>query len=107
MIQGKINPMKSLMGPVQMAKLFGEKWEWKRFWSLVGILSLILAFMNLLPIPALDGGHVLFLLIEMAIGRALPDRFMYVIQVIGMIILFALIAFIFGIDIIATIRGNG
>lgn len=99
MFSGKINPAKSVMGPIQMTKLFGSEWNWERFWQITGLLSLILAFMNLLPIPALDGGHVLFLLVEMIIGRALPDKFMYVMQIIGMIILFTLMAFIFGVDI--------
>jgi regulator of sigma E protease len=58
--------------------------------------------MNLLPIPALDGGHVFFLLIEMIIRRPLPEKFMYVMQVIGMVILLALMVFIFGNDIIQS-----
>ena len=99
MFSGKINPAKSVMGPIQMTKLFGAEWDWQRFWQITGLLSLILAFMNLLPIPALDGGHVLFLLVEMVIGRALPEKFMYVMQIVGMIILFTLMAFIFGVDI--------
>ena len=104
MFSGKINPAKSVMGPIQMTKLFGAVWDWERFWQITGLLSLILAFMNLLPIPALDGGHVLFLLVEMVIGRALPEKFMYVMQVIGMVILFALMAFIFGVDILSFFK---
>ncbi|MFY0643166.1 MAG: RIP metalloprotease RseP [Bacteroidia bacterium] len=104
MFSGKIDPTKSVMGPIQMTKLFGAVWDWERFWQITGLLSLILAFMNLLPIPALDGGHVLFLLVEMAIGRALPEKFMYVMQVIGMIILFGLMAFIFGVDILSFFK---
>lgn len=104
MFNGKINPTKSVMGPIQMTKLFGSVWDWQRFWQITGLLSLILAFMNLLPIPALDGGHVLFLLVEMVIGRPLPDKFMYVMQVVGMIILFTLMAFIFGVDILSFFK---
>jgi regulator of sigma E protease len=58
--------------------------------------------MNLLPIPALDGGHVVFLLIEMVIRRPLPEKFMYVMQMIGMFILLALMVFVFGNDIFQT-----
>lgn len=104
MITGKIDATKSVMGPIQMTRLFGAQWDWQNFWRITGILSFILAFMNLLPIPALDGGHVLFLLIEMVIGRPLPDKFMYVMQVIGMIILFSLMAFIFGVDIFSFFK---
>lgn len=104
MITGKIDATKSVMGPIQMTRLFGAQWDWQNFWRITGILSFILAFMNLLPIPALDGGHVLFLIIEMIIGRPLPDKFMYVMQIIGMIILFSLMAFIFGVDIFSFIK---
>ena len=104
LITGKINPTKSLMGPIQMTKLFGPVWDWQKFWALTGLFSLILAFMNILPIPALDGGHVLFLLIEMIIGRPLPDKFMYAMQIVGMVILFSLMAFVFGIDILSFFR---
>ena len=98
-VRGEIDPSKSLMGPIRLATFFGGDWNWERFWSLTGILSLILAFMNLLPIPALDGGHALFLFIEMIIGRPLGDKFMQVTQVIGMVILLALMIFVFGNDI--------
>ncbi len=99
MFSGKIDPTKSMMGPFQLATVFGDQWEWQRFWAITGLLSLLLAFMNLLPIPALDGGHVLFLLVEMVIRRPLSEKFMYVMQVIGMVILIALMVFIFGNDI--------
>jgi regulator of sigma E protease len=62
------------------------------------MLSFILAFMNLLPIPALDGGHVLFLLVEMVRRKPLPEKVMYYFQVVGMVILFALMGFIIFID---------
>src|SRR5690606_10832705 len=63
--KGDVRADKALSGPVGIAKMFGTEVNWLRFWSLVGMLSMALAFMNLLPIPALDGGHVLFLLVEM------------------------------------------
>ena len=99
MFKGELDPRKSLGGPLQIGIMFGDQWDWERFWGFTAMISIVLAFMNLLPIPALDGGHVLFLLVEMIIRRPLPEKFMYVMQVIGMIILFALMIFIFGNDI--------
>jgi regulator of sigma E protease len=96
---GEANASKSLSGPIGIAKQFGGTWDWRKFWNLTGLLSVILAFMNILPIPALDGGHVLFLLIEMVSGRPLPEKFLHVMQMIGMFILLALMVFIFGNDI--------
>ncbi len=96
---GNADASKSLSGPIGIAQQFGGTWDWHRFWNLTGLLSVILAFMNLLPIPALDGGHVVFLLIEMVIRRPLPEKFLHVMQMIGMIILLALMVFIFGNDI--------
>ena len=55
---GVLSPKESISGPIGIAQVFGNEWDWSRFWSLTGVLSLVLAFMNLLPIPALDGGHV-------------------------------------------------
>ncbi|MGC9330283.1 MAG: RIP metalloprotease RseP [Bacteroidales bacterium] len=90
----------SLQGPIGIAKSFGGTWDWRRFWMLTGIISMVLAFVNILPIPALDGGHVLFTLIEMIIGRKLPDRFMEIVQTIGLIIVLGLMILIIGNDII-------
>jgi regulator of sigma E protease len=90
----------SLQGPIGIAKTFGGTWHWGRFWMLTGIISMVLAFVNILPIPALDGGHVLFTLIEMIIGRKLPDRFMEIVQIIGLIIVLGLMILIIGNDII-------
>jgi len=98
MFKGKLNPVKSVSGPLGIAKIYGSTWDWQRFWGITGMLSFILAFMNLLPIPALDGGHVLFLLIEMVRRKPLPEKVMYYFQVAGMIILFALMGFILFID---------
>ena len=98
MFKGKLNPVKSVSGPIGIAKIFGATWNWQRFWQITGMLSFILAFMNLLPIPALDGGHVLFLLIEMLRGKPIPEKVMYYFQVVGMILLFALMGFIIFID---------
>lgn len=104
MFRGELDPTKSLMGPIQMAKVFGAQWIWEKFWNLTGLISLILAFMNLLPIPALDGGHALFLIVEMIIRRPLSDKFMQVMQVIGMVILIGLMIFVFGNDLFQVLR---
>lgn len=101
---GKADASKSLSGPIGIAEQFGGDWDWQNFWTLTGLLSVILAFMNLLPIPALDGGHVVFLLYEMITGKPLPEKFLHVMQVIGMIILLALMVFIFGNDIYKIIQ---
>jgi len=98
-MSGKIKAQNALQGPVAIAGFFGKEWVWQRFWQLTAILSLILAFMNLLPIPALDGGHVVFLLIEMAIGRPVNEKIMHGAQLVGMIILLALMVFVIGNDI--------
>ena len=99
MISGKIDPTKSMMGPIGIARVFGGTWNWERFWNLTGLLSLILALMNFLPIPALDGGHVMFLSYEIVSGRSPGDKFMEVAQKAGMIFLLALMAFVIGNDI--------
>ena len=100
MFSGELNPMKSLSGPIGIAKAYGGEWDWQRFWHLTGLLSMVLAFMNLLPIPALDGGHVMFLSYEMISGRKPSDQFLENAQKVGMVFLLALMVFIIGNDII-------
>ncbi|MFN3529797.1 MAG: RIP metalloprotease RseP [Bacteroidia bacterium] len=97
---GDIPVEKSIGGPIAIAKkMYGGEWQWYRFWMTTGLLSMILAFMNLLPIPALDGGHVMFLLIEMVIRRPLGEKVMLAAQYVGMVIVIALMIFAFGNDI--------
>ncbi|MBN2682913.1 MAG: RIP metalloprotease RseP [Bacteroidales bacterium] len=96
---GQEDARESVAGPIKIATMYGADWDWMRFWSFTGLLSLILAFMNILPIPALDGGHVVFLLIEVVSGRKIPDNVMEKIQVVGMILLLTLMALIVGNDI--------
>jgi len=97
---GDIPVEKSLGGPIAIAKkMYGGVWDWYRFWMTTGLLSMILAFMNLLPIPALDGGHVVFLLIEMVIRRPVGEKVMLVAQYVGMILVISLMVFAFGNDI--------
>ncbi|HAA01520.1 MAG TPA: RIP metalloprotease RseP, partial [Flavobacteriales bacterium] len=73
--------------------MFPKEWDWQQFWLLTAFISIILAFMNLLPIPALDGGHVLFLLYEMVRGKAPNQRFLEIAQTVGMLLLLGLILY--------------
>jgi regulator of sigma E protease len=79
-------------------------WDWQSFWTLTALLSIILAVMNILPIPALDGGHVMFLLYEVVTGRKPSDKFLEYAQITGMVILFALLILANGNDILRLIR---
>ncbi len=83
--------------------LFPATWDWAEFWGLTGFLSIVLAFMNILPIPALDGGHVLFLLYEMISGRKPSDKFLEYATIGGMVILFSLLIFANGNDLFRMI----
>lgn len=96
---GDLSLRKSLSGPIGIARAYGGDWDWYRFWGLTGLLSMVLAFMNLLPIPALDGGHVVFLLYEMISGRKPSDKFLENAQKVGMVLLLTLMVFVFGNDI--------
>jgi regulator of sigma E protease len=82
---------KGLGGFGAIGSLFPSTWNWEIFWNLTAFLSLMLAFMNLLPIPALDGGHVVFLLYEIVVGKPAPEKFMEYAQVVGMILLLGLV----------------
>lgn len=99
-ISGALSAKESLSGPIGIMQAFGVTWDWERFWSLTGVLSLVLAFMNLLPIPALDGGHVMFLSYEMISRRKPSDKFLETAQKVGMVFLLGLMVFIFANDII-------
>ncbi|MEZ4998079.1 MAG: RIP metalloprotease RseP [Bacteroidales bacterium] len=94
----------SLGGFITIGSIFPGKWNWQSFWNLTAFLSLILAVMNILPIPALDGGHVMFLIFEVVTGRKPSDKFMEYAQIAGMIILLALLIFANGNDILKLIR---
>lgn len=99
-ISGALSAKESLSGPIGIMQAFGVTWDWERFWSLTGVLSLVLAFMNLLPIPALDGGHVMFLSYEMISRRKPSDKFLETAQKVGLVFLLGLMVFIFANDII-------
>lgn len=81
---------KSVGSFIAIGEVFPSTWDWYQFLSITALLSIMLAVMNLIPIPALDGGHILFLLIEMVSGRKPSDKFLMVMQMIGMLLLFGL-----------------
>ncbi len=83
----------SLGGFITIGSIFAPTWDWVHFWTITAFLSIILAIMNILPIPALDGGHVMFLLYEMIAGRKPSDKFMEYAQTVGMVLLLGLIIF--------------
>ena len=103
-LTGSVKATKAFSGPVEIArKVYGGEWIWARFWASTGFISIALAFMNLLPIPALDGGHVVFLLIEMIKGKPLGDKFMERAQMVGFVILLSLMVFVLGNDIFKAV----
>ncbi|WP_214225545.1 RIP metalloprotease RseP [Pedobacter sp. B4-66] len=103
-LTGKIQANKAFSGPVEIArKVYGGEWVWSRFWASTGFISIALAFMNLLPIPALDGGHVVFLVVEMIKGKPLGDKFMERAQMVGFVLLLSLMVFVLGNDIFKAI----
>ncbi len=91
---------RNMSGPIGIVNMFPKTWDWNAFWGITGFISMVLAFMNLLPIPALDGGHVMFLLFEMVSGKAPSDQFLENAQKVGMVILLLLMVFVFGNDIL-------
>jgi regulator of sigma E protease len=98
---------KGLGGFKTMASIFPSTgWNWEAFWKITAFFSIILAFMNLLPIPALDGGHVVFTLVEMVTGRKPSEKFLEYAQIAGMVILFALMLFANGNDWFGWGRGH-
>lgn len=89
----------SLGGFLTIGSIFSTSWDWHHFWNITAFLSILLAVMNILPIPALDGGHVMFLLYEMITGRQPHEKVLEVAQVIGMVLLFSLLIYANGNDI--------
>ena len=95
----EVKVSESLGGFLSIGNLFPDEWDWKSFWNLTALLSIILAFMNILPIPALDGGHALFTIIEMITGRKPSMKFMEYAQIVGMVLLLGLMLYVNGLDI--------
>jgi regulator of sigma E protease len=101
--KGEAKFNKVIGGPVAIATMFGSEVDWVHFWTLVGFLSMVLAFTNLLPIPALDGGHAVFLIVEMIKGKPLSDKFLERAQIVGFVLLISLMVFVFGNDIVKQV----
>ncbi|HNX86680.1 MAG TPA: RIP metalloprotease RseP [Bacteroidales bacterium] len=94
----------SVGGFISIGNIFPSDWDWHSFWSLTAFLSIMLAILNVLPIPGLDGGHVMFLLYEIVFRRKPSDKFMENAQIVGMVILFGLLIFANGQDILKLFR---
>jgi regulator of sigma E protease len=101
----EVKGYESVGGFITFGKVFPAEWDWFKFWNLTAFFSLALAIMNILPIPALDGGHVLFLIFEVLTGRKPSDKFLEYAQTAGMIILLGLFVYANGNDIIKLIKG--
>lgn len=98
-VRGEEKASESISGPIGIATIYGSIWLWARFWYITGMLSLVLAFMNILPIPGLDGGHMIFTLYEIVTRRKVSDHILEKAQMIGMGLILALIILIFANDI--------
>ncbi len=99
MFSGKIKAKDSLGSVFSIAGMFDTGWDWRIFWNITASLSILLAFFNLLPIPALDGGYVMFLIWEVVTGKTPSDKFMEVVNYIGFILLMGLMLFAIGLDV--------
>ena len=88
-----------------IAKLYPDTFDWTAFWATTAFISFILAIMNILPIPALDGGHVMFLLYEIITGRKPGDKFLERAQIIGIVILLSLMLYANGNDLFKALFG--
>jgi len=95
----KTEAYKSVGSFISIGKIFPSSWQWEIFWNITAWLSIMLAVLNLLPIPALDGGHILFVIYEMATGRKPSDKFLEYAQIAGMFFLFGIMFLAFGNDI--------
>ena len=95
---------KSVGSFIAIGQVFPSAWDWYSFLNILAMLSIMLGVMNLIPIPALDGGHMVFTLYEIITGRKPSDKFLYVMQIIGMILVFGLMFLAFGNDIARLIR---
>jgi len=100
----EVKAYESVGGFIMIGSIFPAEWHWESFWRLTAFLSIMLAIINILPIPALDGGHVLFLMYEIIARRKPSDKFLEYAQVVGMVILFSLLILANGNDIIKLFR---
>jgi len=100
LFSAEVKAYESVGGFITIGSIFPSEWDWQRFWRLTAFLSIMLAILNVLPIPALDGGHVMFLLYEIIARRKPSDKFMEYAQITGMIMIFALLIYANGNDIV-------
>jgi len=100
----EVKAYESVGGFISIGNIFPAIWDWQAFWSLTAFLSIMLAILNVLPIPALDGGHVMFLLFEMVTGRKPSDKFLEYAQIVGMVLLLALLLFANGNDVVRLFK---
>ena len=96
---GRVAAKDSLGSVISIGNIFPGIWDWESFWTLTAVFSIILAFMNILPIPGLDGGHALFTIYEMITGHKPGDKFIEYAQMVGMVLLLGLMLYAFGLDI--------
>ncbi|MFK7749512.1 MAG: RIP metalloprotease RseP, partial [Kordia sp.] len=101
-----IQGYKKVKGPIGIVEMMPTSWDWYFFWSFMAMFSVWLAFLNILPIPALDGGHVMFLLYEMIVGKAPSQKVMEIGQIVGFVIIMSLMVVIFGNDIWNLFKGS-
>ena len=94
---------KQVKSPIGIARQLPDSWDWEFIWNFTALFSIGLAFMNLLPIPGLDGGHALFTIVEMITGKTLNEKAAGYVQTAGMIILLTLMALTFGKDIVQLV----
>lgn len=102
----EVKASESLGSFISIGDMFDAQWDWQLFWRMTALLSIVLAFMNMLPIPALDGGHVLFTLYEIITGRKPGDKFMEYAQMVGMVILLGIMAYAIGLDVFRVFTRN-
>lgn len=102
----KTEAYKQVSGPLRLFKAFKPTWDWDYFWSFTAMFSVWLAFLNILPIPGLDGGHAVFILIEVITGKKPTEKTLEVAQTIGVVILLSLMVLVFGNDIWHLIKGT-
>lgn len=100
----KTQAYKSVGSFIAIGNVFPDKWNWRIFWNITAMLSVMLGIMNLLPIPALDGGHILFTLFEIVTRKKPSDRFMEIAQVLGMVLLLAIMFLAIGNDFIKLLK---
>ncbi|MEL6124644.1 MAG: site-2 protease family protein, partial [Bacteroidota bacterium] len=103
MFRGKIKASESLGSFISIGQMYGPSWNWRRFWSMTAMLSALLGFVNLLPIPGLDGGHVMFLLWEVITRRKPSEKVLEYSTLAGFLLLVGLMIYSFGLDLMRNI----